>query len=646
MIAKKPAYSRVRAALAALLIALTWISAGCGGAEVRERERARLTHEAQEIVRSQTVRELERFGNDDELRQFARRMAEAQRLERRAYAEVADEASPSVTAQQAPPSPGESEEGADGESITNNQVAGVDEGGIVKVHGDHLVVLRRGRLFTIRIGDRDLRPVAMMDAYPQGAPGGWYDEMLVHDDTVVVVGYNYHEGGTELGLFDIDDDGQLRRRGTHYLRSNDYYSSRNYASRLLGDRLVFYMPYYLLNYDTNGPGYSLPAVRSRGGEWNEVITSNHVYRPVQTSAYPALHTVVSCDLARAELQCTAQGIIGPAGRSFFVSQNAVYIWVGGEQSPAEETRGMPTAVVYRLPFDGSAPGAVRVSGMPTDQFSFQEDGDRLNVLVRAETVGDWMWAPEVGAGDIALASLPLALFTDGLTNSPAEAYTRLPRVAGDSYAFQNRFVGDHVLYGTGGGWGGPTQGGGQVIVHAVDDGGTSVVPLPHGVDRIEVMGRDAVVIGAGGGNLHFSAVDLDRDPGVVGHYEQRNATQGETRSHGFFYRPETETTGVLGLPIRGGARPGYEHLFNGSAGVLFLRVDQRQFSPLGELGSRDENVDDRCQASCVDWYGNARPIFMRGRVFALLGYEIVEGRMEGSAIREVNRTNFYRAIAR
>ncbi len=34
------------------------------------------------------------------------------------------------------------------ESVTNTQHAGVDEGGIVKVHGNHLVVLRRGRLFT------------------------------------------------------------------------------------------------------------------------------------------------------------------------------------------------------------------------------------------------------------------------------------------------------------------------------------------------------------------------------------------------------------------------------------------------------------------------------------------------------------------
>ena len=34
--------------------------------------------------------------------------------------------------------------------------------------------------------------------------------------------------------------------------------------------------------------------------------------------------------------------------------------------------------------------------------------------------------------------------------------------------------------------------------------------------------------------------------------------------------------------------------------------------------------DDGCQASCVDWYGNARPIFLPERMLALMGYELVE----------------------
>jgi hypothetical protein len=51
-------------------------------------------------------------------------------------------------------------------------------------------------------------------------------------------------------------------------------------------------------------------------------------------------------------------------------------------------------------------------------------------------------------------------------------------------------------------------------------------------------------------------------------------------------------------------------------------------------------VNDGCVASCVDWYGNSRPIFLRGRVFALMGYEIVEGRVDASRIVETRRISY------
>jgi len=41
-----------------------------------------------------------------------------------------------------------------------------------------------------------------------------------------------------------------------------------------------------------------------------------------------------------------------------------------------------------------------------------------------------------------------------------------------------------------------------------------------------------------------------------------------------------------------------------------------------------------------DWYGNARPLFVRGRIIALLGYELVEGNRQGESITEVRRVSF------
>jgi hypothetical protein len=124
-------------------------------------------------------------------------------------------------------------------------------------------------------------------------------------------------------------------------------------------------------------------------------------------------------------------------------------------------------------------------------------------------------------------------------------------------------------------------------------------------------------------------------------YRLPGASQGETRSQGFFYRADGPRTGTLGLPVARPGRPGFEQLFESSAAVLFVRNAPGGFRPLGELGAHSERVvDDGCKASCVDWYGNARPLFVRGRVFALLGYEMVEGRVDGGAIHEVRRVSF------
>ena len=57
-------------------------------------------------------------------------------------------------------------------------------------------------------------------------------------------------------------------------------------------------------------------------------------------------------------------------------------------------------------------------------------------------------------------------------------------------------------------------------------------------------------------------------------------------------------------------------------------------------------MNDGCRASCVDWYGNSRPIFVDNRIFALMGYEIVEGRISAGGITETQRISFAPASVR
>ncbi len=544
--------------------------------------------------------------------------------------------------------PAEAGDAAGGEeSITNTQEQGVDEGGIVKTHGDHLVVLRRGRLFTVDLGRKSMRPISALSVSPEPGHDAWYDEMLIHDDTIVVVGFSYQANATEIGLFDIDSRGTLRHRDTFFLRSNDYYSSRNYASRLLDGKLVFYMPYWLPasvdERSANLPGV-MPWNKGKGrfDDWEVIIDATEIYRPIQETSVPVLHTVVTCDLQSRHVRCGAQAIVGPEGRSFYVSKNAVYVWTHDGQAGETPEGSEPPAVAYRFPLAGGDPGALRVWGAPVDQFSFKESSDGfLNVLVMAQTPGDAMWGPEFADQDVAMMRVPTAALMDGVRTVNASAYVDLPEPSGQGYAFQNRFVGDHLLYGLGSGWGAPQGGNASVHVVPVSRPQPPVeITVPHGIDRIEAMGDAAVVVGSDGRDLHFTSLDLSRGGAVAGEFVQPNATQGELRSHGFFFKPSRPGDGMLGLPVRRGSAPGYEHLAYGSAEILFLGVDDLDFRRMGTLASDPRaGQDDRCQVSCVDWYGNARPIFYKGRVFALLGYELVEGKTGGRGIREIDRVN-------
>jgi len=543
---------------------------------------------------------------------------------------------------------------AAGESITNNQHAAVDEGGIVKVHGDHLVVLRRGRLFTVR-GD-DLAPVAAVDAYAPGTDpsGAWYDEMLVSGDTIAVIGYSYARGGTEIGLFDIDAAGHLRARSTYHLRSNDYYSSRNYASRLVGDRLVLYTPLYVRAHagaSTSAAANELdwmPAMRrwragARPADFQPIAAATALYKPLHSpraNEMLALHTLTTCDLSnRTAMTCTARGVLAGAGRSFYVSPDAVYVWTsrwdGGRVAPS---------IVYRLPLDERAePGVLRAAGAPIDQLSFLERGGYLNVLVRPQGKGDAMWAPELTTASVALVRVAVSAFTKEPRLAPSSSYARLP--APDSGALQNRFVGDHLVYGAGLGWGRPKDLTEQKLfaTRYADSGApTFALPVGHAVDRIEALGDDAIVIGPDKESLHFTSIALRGAPRVASRFTRHGATQGELRTHGFFYRSDGDREGYVGLPIRARGSSGFMHLAQDSAKILFVKNDGLDLHEVGALASGDPTTrrDDRCVASCVDWYGNARPIFFRGRVLALLGYELVEGKLEGATLSESKRASF------
>ncbi len=538
------------------------------------------------------------------------------------------------------------------DSITSVQERGVDEGGIVKLRGDLLVVLRRGRLFTVSIAGGGMRPVDSIDAYPPGvdASSDWYDEMLVAEDRVVVIGYSYGRGGTEINRFKLGTSGELTFEDAYQLKSNDYFSSRNYASRLIDDRLIFYTPLSLERGDK--PLETLPQLRrwreaTTDGDFKPIAGVRDLYlpKPMRDDDADAdtLHTVVSCDLLAPALDCSATGIVGPESRTFYVSRSAVYVWVSDWRWDPRADESYDRSWLYRLPLRGGRAGVLATRGQPTDQFSFREDAEarRVHVLVRSEGGGDAMWRPEFSEGAVALLSVPFASFGDGSHEAASGRYRHLPTPDADSWSFRNRFVGDHVVYGSEADDAETTS----LVAARVADGVVARLRLPHGLNRIEVLGRDALAVGSRGEDLTLSTIRLPQAGRArLGQaLTLDRAAEVDSRSHAFVFRADERSveggSGLLGLPVDRAGRnvPGQ------ALSLAFVRRRSRALLPMGDLVARAQETDDdvdACVASCVDWYGNARPIFTGDRTFALLGYELVEGRIVDDRIREIARVDF------
>ena len=118
-----------------------------------------------------------------------------------------------------------------------------------------------------------------------------------------------------------------------------------------------------------------------------------------------------------------------------------------------------------------------------------------------------MFAPEASGGGagVALLRVRFSDFGDASRQVPRARYRFLPSVPG--WSFHNRFAGDYVLYGAGT-YGEPATRA-NLIAARLRDGRVTQLPVPHSVDRIELLGRDAMVIGGTPRGLGFSTVELD-----------------------------------------------------------------------------------------------------------------------------------------
>lgn len=563
-------------------------------------------------------------------------------------------------------------------SITNTQERGVDEGDIVKQIGQFLLVLQDGRIFAV-----DTRPAGgglaltdRIDVYRDADSGAWYDEMLVQGDRIVVTAYSYEEDATELSVFRLTPAGRFERQGVFLISSDDYYDSDNYATRLVGDSLVVYSPMWLEDVDPEEK-MKWPLVRrwqpevERRKRGKPLFDARRIYRPVQPTTEPVIHTVSVCPLGPAgrggELECRTTAFVGPPQREFYVTPRDAWLWVtpgwsdydaeGGDPGACNDwTRRAPArahpAGVYRINLATGEPLVAGAEGVPVDQFSLAAVNGRLHALVRRIPIR--CDAAEPGP-DLALVTLPYGAFTPEFSTASKRASRIMPDPG--VKRLENRFTDTHLVYGGRDSWGSyppglyadpddprPNETSTAFAVPLRTPERTVRIALPHNVIRIERTGDDIVATGyrdlAG---LQLSVIDLRAAPRLADTLLLPNRFESEGRSHAFNSLINADGSGLLGLPtVARSEDSGRWWWRSDNSDVSFIALDaNRKLKPLGELSATEDSVNASytCEVSCIDWYGNSRPIFTDGRLFALADAELVEGRIEGGKIVEVRRLN-------
>lgn len=262
-----------------------------------------------------------------------------------------------AAAPEAPMAPSTSRADTDGHSQTNVQVAGIDEGDIVKTDGSYIYVLRGHELIIFRADGAATAEVWRKtvgvserqehdgDKYAgvTGAEKNPLELYVSGDRLAVVCSYAYwnesadadghwnhvYEDRLETELLDISDPTQPRTL-TSLAQDGGYL-----ASRLTSDTLYLVSRYWINNEtDEHDPDSFVPALYRDGAA--EILPAERIWLPNQPSG--AAYTVVTAYALQDGAQQAALSLLG-AGSTVYMSQDDLYLaWQNSGETVSEPRR--------------------------------------------------------------------------------------------------------------------------------------------------------------------------------------------------------------------------------------------------------------------------------------------------------------------
>lgn len=528
--------------------------------------------------------------------------------------------------------------------ITNNQEAGIDEGGIVKKSGDYLIVLRSGTLYSIALreggGDSLMVVDRLLAAEDDSGRSVWYDEILALDGRIILLGYG---DGSQLIGFDLDPAGRLHRRWHYTLSSNDYFSGENYGMRLHGERLVFKQSLGLSSLSR----LRWPTWR-HGGEpesnGRSLVDGHQILVPGLVSDHADLHLVLSCPLSALDagrFDCEARGALGDGEAELYVAESAAYLalsawddelylepqfvpWGWSPSRSGEQLQAHRQTWLVRFPLERAGPPRfARIRGELRNQFWLKEIDRELHVLSSSGYDADATLllhrvrpSDFVAQGETILAPRRRV---SGSTHGPV----RLSEQAAYIVPAPDR---DAEAPGR------------SLLVLALRGEGQSEIGLDFWPHRLEPALGHLVVVGDSPSDaLSFALLQDQPAPRLLDHIEVHGLGESEHRSHAFNAGRPLPGSSVFGLPVLASRGDG-DGVADAVSDLLLMDMSHGRLRQIGLIDmASSAQPEPECELSCVDWYGNARLFFVGERIFALSADQLVESRLRGGQLQEVAR---------
>jgi len=509
-----------------------------------------------------------------------------------------------------------------------------EERSVTKLIGDTMIVLRHGELYAVDTkvqGQAKLTDSISIPQHESLKQNVWYDDLLVNDDIIYVVGYRYLSrvvnqkdddispditSATEFSSFRLKD-GKLTRLKSTFFEFNDYFSAENFGSRIVNGGIVAFMPFFLHKWENGSESggifptrlnYRAPNGNEKTGTFvvgEPVFGWRDVVRPAQflrakdpEKAAIDFETVLSCRLPKdGSLDCRARALLAHAYARFYMSDNHVFLW-GEDRLAAFDINTLEVATH-------------KAKGYVTDEFAFSEKDGVLRVAIGASD------------GSLRILRAPISSFSSQTNQTvPAVLISEKiyrPRV--------QRWMGDWYL--------GAIEGeNNSLVVYNDSSGATKDIEYPNPIQKIEAMpGIGALVVAEADGGITAATIKLEKEISLMPAYRLEKTAVTKTPD-GFYFQPSTDG-GYFEVSVQ---EPRERATTNWCASptAMFLGVNgSGKISKAGRIVAT-ESDESMCEAARVEWYGNASPVFVNGRIFVPMGGEISEASI-ASRIAETDK---------